>query len=198
VLAHNADLIDLRWIAKNLPSLAVTAMVICDAASIGLYAWSFRPAPSSSPVMLALAGNSGSPIYDMFIGRELNPRIELPLLPPLDLKYFNELRPGLHGWILINISFLLLHMDTVRTGKQTLPWSSLPFGLGFDLPITGEMMLVQAFQAYYVLDSAMSERAILTTMDITTDGFGLMLCFGDLAWLPFTYSLQAAYLATNP
>jgi hypothetical protein len=27
-------------------------------------------------------------------------------------------------------------------------------------------------------------------MDITTDGFGFMLAFGDLAWVPFTYTLQ--------
>ena len=40
-----------------------------------------------------------------------------------------------------------------------------------------------------------NEKAILTTMDITTDGFGFMLCFGDLSWVPFTYSLQSRYLA---
>ena len=27
------------------------------------------------------------------------------------------------------------------------------------------------------------QAAILTTMDITTDGFGFMLAFGDLAWV---------------
>lgn len=32
-------------------------------------------------------------------------------------------------------------------------------------------------------------------MDITTDGFGFMLAAGDLLWVPFTYSLQARYLA---
>ena len=32
-------------------------------------------------------------------------------------------------------------------------------------------------------------------MDITTDGFGYMLAVGDLSWVPFTYSLQARYLA---
>ena len=31
-------------------------------------------------------------------------------------------------------------------------------------------------------------------MDITTDGFGFMLAIGDLAWVPFVYSLQARYL----
>lgn len=34
-------------------------------------------------------------------------------------------------------------------------------------------------------------------MDITTDGFGYMLSFGDLAWVPFVYSLQARYLVSN-
>ena len=37
-------------------------------------------------------------------------------------------------------------------------------------------------QALYVLDALWFEPAILTTMDITTDGFGFMLAFGDLAW----------------
>jgi delta14-sterol reductase len=35
-------------------------------------------------------------------------------------------------------------------------------------------------------------------MDITTDGFGFMLVFGDLVWVPFTYSLQARYLTMYP
>ena len=35
-------------------------------------------------------------------------------------------------------------------------------------------------------------------MDITTDGFGFMLAIGDLAWVPFTYTLQARYLAFHP
>jgi Delta14-sterol reductase len=34
-------------------------------------------------------------------------------------------------------------------------------------------------------------------MDITSDGFGFMLSVGDLAWVPFVYSLQARYLAFN-
>ena len=34
-------------------------------------------------------------------------------------------------------------------------------------------------------------------MDITTDGLGFMLLHGHLAWVPFSYSLQARYLAFN-
>jgi delta14-sterol reductase len=60
------------------------------------------------------------------------------------------------------------------------------------------MILIIAFQALYVADALWMEPAILTTMDITTDGFGFMLAFGDLAWLPFIYSLQARYLAVYP
>lgn len=43
-----------------------------------------------------------------------------------------------------------------------------------------EMVSVNIFQGLYVWDALYNERAILTTMDITTDGFGWMLAFGDL------------------
>lgn len=35
-------------------------------------------------------------------------------------------------------------------------------------------------------------------MDLMHDGFGFMLAFGDLVWVPFTYSLQAYYLVSHP
>lgn len=35
-------------------------------------------------------------------------------------------------------------------------------------------------------------------MDIIHDGFGFMLAFGDLVWVPFIYSFQAFYLVTHP
>lgn len=35
-------------------------------------------------------------------------------------------------------------------------------------------------------------------MDIVHDGFGFMLVFGDLAWVPFTYGLQATFLVVHP
>ena len=64
--------------------------------------------------------------------------------------------------------------------------------------VTAAMALVCAFHGLYVWDALWSEKAILTTMDITTDGFGFMLVFGDLTWVPFTYSLQARYLVDHP
>lgn len=86
------------------------------------------------------------------------------------------------------------------------------------------MTLVNSFQLLYVADALWNEvggqrqqwvlssfcsrrrltwtsvwqEAVLTTMDIVHDGFGFMLVFGDLAWVPFTYSLQAAFLVVHP
>ncbi|KAJ1303034.1 hypothetical protein OPQ81_011235 [Rhizoctonia solani] len=125
--------------------------------------------------LLALGGNTGNLIYDWFIGRELNPSIG-----SFDIKSFVELRPGLILWFMINLSSAckqLIHRGT---------WYP-----------TDSMTLVVLFQGIYVIDALYNERAILTTMDITTDGFGFMLSFGSIAWVPLTYSLQARYLAFN-
>jgi len=35
-------------------------------------------------------------------------------------------------------------------------------------------------------------------MDIVHDGFGCMLAFGDLTWVPFVYCLQARFLLEHP
>ncbi|KAI0209041.1 hypothetical protein LSAT2_006299 [Lamellibrachia satsuma] len=46
---------------------------------------------------------------------------------------------------------------------------------------------------------AITEReAVLTTMDIVHDGFGYMLAFGDLVWVPFLYNLPARFLLEHP
>lgn len=58
------------------------------------------------------------------------------------------------------------------------------------------MILVNLFQGLYVWDGLFYERAILT-MNIGTEGFGYMLGFGDLCWVPFVFSLQGRYLVTN-
>ena len=64
--------------------------------------------------------------------------------------------------------------------------------------MSAPLALVCAFHAWYVTDALWGERAILTTMDITADGFGWMLAAGDLFWVPFTYSLPARYLVDHP
>lgn len=165
--------------------------------------------------LLSAHGATGVPWYDFWMGRELNPRVRLalpfpfrgastcPLLPQfvkawvreisdrfntdffhdLDLKEFCELYPGMIGWALLNLSFAYAQ-SREHPGQGFL-------GLG----ISNAMLLVNAFELWYVSDALLNERAILTTMDITTDGFGFMLSFGDLAWVPFTFATQARFLA---
>ncbi|KAG7282717.1 hypothetical protein CRUP_017643 [Coryphaenoides rupestris] len=159
----------LLWLGAPLGSLfelllplAVCATGTSFLLSFYLYIRSFwAPHHALSP-----GGNTGNPLYDFFIGRELNPRIG-----NFDLKYFCELRPGLIGWVVINLGMLMKEVE-LRDSPSLA------------------MILVNSFQLLY--------EAVLTTMDIVHDGFGFMLVFGDLAWVPFTYSLQASFLVIHP
>jgi delta14-sterol reductase/lamin-B receptor len=143
------------------PQLIAASVLFSFALSIYLYTTSLL----KQKLKLADGGQSDNMIYDFFIGRELNPRIG-----EVDLKVFCELRPGLIGWAVLNLGCAFKQYEN-------LGYVSLP------------MVAVNAFEALYVWDALYNERAILTTMDVTTDGFGFMLAFGDLAWVPFTYSL---------
>ena len=161
--------LNLSWLYDNYVPLMTSAILFSFCLSMYLYARSFKP-----NILLADEGSrTGNPVYEFFLGRELNPRIG-----SLDLKEFCELYPGLIGWAVLNLG--MAHKQYMMTGS-----------------ISTSMILVNLFQALYVFDSLVFERAILTTMDITTDGFGFMLAFGDLAWVPFTYSLQARILVTR-
>jgi len=144
------------------------SMALSLVISVYCYAASFKRGE-----LLAVGGKTGNVLYDFFIGRPLNPRIG-----NLDLKVACELRPGLIGWTLLNLGMAAKQMD--NQGYVSAP-----------------MACVNAFQALYVWDALYQEQAILTTMDVTTDGFGFMLAFGDLSWVPFTYSLQARILVEN-
>lgn len=160
----------LSYIHDHFLQFAVSAAILSLVLSFFLYFKSLCAAESE----LAPGGNSGNPVYDFFIGHELNPR-----LGKFDLKYFCELRPGLIGWAVINLAMQFKEMEL--RGAPSLA-----------------MMLVNAFQLLYIVDALWNEEAILTTMDIVNDGFGFMLAFGDLTWVPFTYSLQAYFLVNHP
>lgn len=81
-------------------------------------------------------GNTGNPIYDFFIGRELNPRIG-----SFDWKYFCELRPGLIGWTVLNLGMAV---------KQAELQGSVSIG----------MILINLFQGLYVWDAVFHVRAL--------------------------------------
>ena len=167
--AVHAYVAPLTWILDNYLQLCSAAIAFSALLSLALYAGSF--APRAGGVEPLLAANSNIAIYDFFLGRELNPRAL-----GIDLKYFCELRPGLFAWLLVDAAAAL---RAAEGGG----------GLG------AGMALTLFLQGLYVCDALWSEASILTTMDIVMDGFGFMLAFGDLAWVPAMYSLQARYLA---
>ncbi|PWN32829.1 putative ERG24-C-14 sterol reductase [Meira miltonrushii] len=152
------------------PGLITASITMAVVQSIYVYVESFK-----ADKLLAKGGNTGNHLFDWFIGRELNPRIGV-----FDIKTFNELRPGMILWYLLDIS-CACHQFVSLNGR-----------------ITDSMALVVLFHTWYIVDALFNESSILTQMDITTDGFGFMLSVGDLTWVPFVYGLQARYLAFHP
>ncbi|KAI1082147.1 putative C-14 sterol reductase [Whalleya microplaca] len=128
---------------------------------------------------LAAGGNTGNFIYDFYIGRELNPPITLPVFGQVDIKTWCEMRPGLTGWMLLDLAFVAKQYRTYGYVSDSIIFTAL-------------------VQIFYALDGQFMETGILTMMDITTDGFGFMLSFGDLVWVPFLYSTQCRYLSVYP
>ncbi|KAG0675866.1 erg24, C-14 sterol reductase [Kluyveromyces marxianus] len=175
----NGEMPELEYLYTHQTDLCIITILFSFALATAVYIASFIPLvkPNKSGTnerILALGGNSGNVIYDWFIGRELNPR-----LGPLDIKLFSELRPGMLLWLLLNLS--CLHHSYKEHGK-----------------IIDSLLLINVLQGFYIFDGVLNEEGVLTMMDITTDGFGFMLAFGDLCLVPFTYCLQARYLSVSP
>uniref|UniRef100_A0A8C5WCH4 Lamin B receptor n=1 Tax=Leptobrachium leishanense TaxID=445787 RepID=A0A8C5WCH4_9ANUR len=164
--------IDLLYVYRNFLQFAASGTLLSVLLSVYLYVRSFRARRED----LSPAGNAGTFVYRFFMGRELNPHIR-----GFDLKYFFALRPGLIGWVFFNGIMLLAEM---HVQKRELPSVS--------------MVLVNSFQLLYVAHGLWNEEGAVACMDIVHDGFGFMLAFGNLVWLPFLYSLQAFYLVNHP
>ncbi|OXV06752.1 hypothetical protein Egran_05481 [Elaphomyces granulatus] len=168
------------FISDNYLQILTANIVIAFFLATFVYVRSFSVRPRNTEFReLAAGGQTGNILYDWFIGRELNPRITLPLIGEVDIKEWCEIRPGLLGWALLNCAFIAKQYNTH----------------GF---VTDSIVFITVVQGLYILDGQFMEPAILTTMDITTDGFGMMLSFGDLVWVPFFYSAQTRYLSVYP
>src|SRR5262249_22442413 len=113
---------------------------------------------------------SDSVVCNFWLGAALNPRIG-----SFDLKLFFESRPGLMAWVALDVAFACRQHELY----------------GF---VSAPMMLVCGFHFWYVVDYFWHEEAILTTWDVKHENFGWMLCWGDLVWVPFIYTVQAYYL----
>jgi Delta14-sterol reductase len=127
-------------------------------------------------VALYLAGRSkpdskrhGSAIADVWYGVALNPR-----WLGVDLKMF-AYRPSLMGLAVINASFAYVQWETYGHLSQA-------------------MILYQAFTFVYVFNYFQFEYGMLHTWDVISERFGLMLVWGDYAFVPFCYSVTGWFL----
>ncbi|XP_017247412.1 delta(14)-sterol reductase [Daucus carota subsp. sativus] len=110
-------------------------------------------------------------LNDWWLGIQLNPHFM-----GIDLKFF-FVRAGMMGWLLINLSVL---------GK-CFENSSL----------SQSMILYQLFCLLYILDYFIHEEYMTSTWDIIAERLGFMLVFGDLVWIPYTFSIQGWWLLYN-
>lgn len=180
-IVEGANFCAWTFISENFVGILTANITISYALATYVYVLSFTVKHPKDPNMreLAAGGRSGNLLYDWFIGRELNPRVNIPIFGEVDIKAWCELRPGMLGWSILDLAFI---MQQYRN-----------FG-----KVTDSILLITVAQTVYIFDALYMEPAILTTIDIISDGFGFMLAFGDLVWVPFTYSIQARYLATYP
>ncbi|KAI0024243.1 ergosterol biosynthesis ERG4/ERG24 family-domain-containing protein [Xylariomycetidae sp. FL0641] len=116
---------------------------------------------------------TGYPIYDFFMGAELNPRIGI-----LDFKMFYEVR--IPWYMLLGISFAAAARQQENYGY-----------------VSGEVWFL--LMAHYLYANACSkgEHFIITTWDMYYEKLGFMLTFWNMAGVPLSYCHCTLYLANH-
>ncbi|KAL6788798.1 ergosterol biosynthesis ERG4/ERG24 [Trichoderma sp. SZMC 28012] len=116
---------------------------------------------------------TGYPIYDFFMGAELNPRIGI-----LDFKMFYEVR----------IPWFILFLITCSVGARQYE----TYGY-----VSSEVIFLAAAHFLYANACAKAEQMIITSWDMYFEKLGFLLTFWNLAGVPFTYCHCALYLANH-
>ncbi|KAH9738432.1 Delta(14)-sterol reductase [Citrus sinensis] len=148
--------------------LLSTTFIFSVLVTSALYVAGCRSRNKSSSLKPHVTGNL---IHDWWFGIQLNPQFMA-----IDLKFF-FVRAGMMGWLLINLSVLA---KSIQDGT-----------------LCRSMILYQLFCAAYILDYFIYEEYMTSTWDIIAERLGFMLVFGDLVWIPFTFSIQGWWLLHN-
>lgn len=166
VIVAKLKLLQLTGLADNGGELLMTTMVFCLVFSLIIYVTGCK---SRSKAISSKPCVTGNFLLDWWFGVQLNPSFL-----GVDLKFFT-IKAGMMGWFFINLSVAAKQVKD--DGFLTLP-----------------MVLYQCFSMIYVLDYFWFEEYMTSTWDIIAENFGLMLIFGDLVWIPFTFSIQGWWL----
>jgi len=131
-LISGSDWIVWTFIWDNYIPILTSNMLISAFLATYVYIQSFQINSTSPPAdkrrELAVGGNTGNMVYDWFIGRELNPPFYIPLLGNVDIKTFMEIRPGLLGWLILDLAFMPANTTTTAPSQTacSLPPSPKP------------------------------------------------------------------------
>ncbi|OQE41446.1 hypothetical protein PENCOP_c005G06577 [Penicillium coprophilum] len=117
---------------------------------------------------------TGYPIYDFFMGAELNPR----LFGILDFKMFYEVRIP---W------FMLLGLSCAAATRQYELY-------GY---VSGEVLFLLMAHFLYANACAKAEHLITTTWDMYQEKLGFLLIFWNMAGVPMSYCHCILYLANR-
>jgi hypothetical protein len=151
---------------------------------------------------------------DFFMGVVRNPRPELLRnvgRVPFDLKRFWNARPGLTGWVILNISYLAscyygCKLPSLYSAEDSVFFGAHPLtggkvgslfetqsvckGSGDFSNIGPAAVFITMAHWYYIFDYNLVEPAYLTTTDIRHDLFGFMLTYGDWGFLSRYYPIS--------
>jgi protein-S-isoprenylcysteine O-methyltransferase Ste14 len=166
VVGYLLGWLPLPWLRTNFGALLTVITLFSFAFSFFVWWWGIHYPGGPSK-------RSGDFVREYFYGTALNPRV--PPVTGFDLKFFCECRPGLIGWIVLDVAMAAAQYE--QYGEISLA-----------------MWAVIILQAFYVANNFWNEALLLTTIDIQQERFGWMLVFGDLVLVPMTYCLQAFYL----
>ncbi|KAI1380620.1 ergosterol biosynthesis ERG4/ERG24 family-domain-containing protein [Hypoxylon crocopeplum] len=117
---------------------------------------------------------TGYPIYDFFMGAELNPR----MFGILDFKMFYEVRIP---W------YILLGLSCAAAGRQYEQY-------GY---VSGEVLFLVMAHYLYANACSKGEQLIITTWDMYYEKWGFMLIFWNMAGVPLSYCHCTLYLANH-
>ncbi|CAE8632853.1 unnamed protein product [Polarella glacialis] len=159
--------------------------------------------------------NAGDFWNDTFMGVVRNPRLFAGILKtPFDLKRFWNARPGLTGWVILNMSYLSAmyyncslpsaygigesrffaeHAAKSATIEKLFAGADpstfcASEGSFSNIGLAGAFITFAHW--YYILDYNVVEPAYLTTTDIRHDLFGFMLTYGDWGFLSRFYPIS--------
>ncbi len=117
---------------------------------------------------------TGYPVYDFFMGAELNPR----LFGILDFKMFYEVRIP---W------FILFGLSCAAAARQYEQY-------GY---ISSEVLFLVMAHFLYTNACAKGEHLIVTTWDMYQEKLGFLLIFWNMAGVPMSYCHCTLYLANH-